>query len=234
MIVLVDQDRNRLVICKVRDPRGTRMLQFLLNSEMSEVLLDAETAGKLSVAGVKVDPLVRIELPDQLAGPIEPVNAELVFELRPRPGAGLHVALVMHDERFREVHVPGLKPDIVPCLTEDGPVRLQRDLDAERTAADAVIEQFQLNGLESDGDYRWVAMSDETALDLLARLHQGGESTPRLIWPEGESIRVRGEITPCALRVQIDDRRDWFGLSGSISLDGNEVNLADLLACGSR
>ena len=54
---------------------------------------------------------------------------------------------------------------------------------------------------------------------------QRRRATPRLIWPEGESIRVRGEITPSALRVQIDDRRDWFGLTGSISLDGREVQL---------
>ena len=50
-----------------------------------------------------------------------------------------------------------------------------------------------------------MATSDESALDLLARLYQGGESTPRLIWPEGETIRVRGEISParCASRSMI-------------------------------
>ncbi len=32
------------------------------------------------------------------------------------------------------------------------------------------------------------------------------------------------------LRVQIDDRKDWFGLSGVIKLDGKDVKLADLLA----
>ncbi len=43
-------------------------------------------------------------------------------------------------------------------------------------------------------------------------------------------MKVRGEITPQALKIKLDDRRDWFGLSGSIEIDGKEMPLADLLA----
>ena len=107
---------------------------------------------------------------------------------------------------------------------------LQRDLSQERARVDEVIERFSLSRLSADGLHHWVAESDEIALDLLGSLYSGGDQTPRIIWPEGESIRVRGEITPSALRVQIDDRRDWFGLTGSISLDGREIPLAELLA----
>ena len=229
MVVLADMKFNRLIVCTLRNPKATKLIQFLLQADLSETLFDAETAGKMSVGAAQVDSLVRVELPQQLAGPIEPIQAELVIELRPRVGAGLHVALLMHDERFRDEMSPGFAPDIVSCLTENGPVRLQRDLEAERTAAEEVADRFQLTRLSVDGDYRWVAQSDENALDLLSRLHQGGENTPRLIWPEGESIKVRGEISPGSLRVHIDDRKDWFGLTGTVSLEGVDVNLSDLL-----
>ncbi|WP_246114345.1 DEAD/DEAH box helicase [Rubripirellula tenax] len=230
IVVLADQKYNRLVICTLRDPRATRLIQFLLRADFSETLLDEADAAKFSVGSTVVDSLVRVELPPQLAGPIVPVTAELVMELRPRPGAGLTLALAMHEPRFRELVSPGNPPGIVSCLTPEGPVRLERDLPAERLSAEAVVEHFELNLLSGDGNFRWVATSDEAALDLLASLYQGGELTPRLIWPEGETIRVRGEITPSALRVQIDDRRDWFGLTGSVSLDGRDVPLAELLA----
>ena len=36
--------------------------------------------------------------------------------------------------------------------------------------------------------------------------------------------------SPSALKVQIDDRKDWFGLSGSINVDGRDIPLAELLA----
>ncbi len=230
IVVLADQKYNRLVICSLRDARATRLIQFLLRADFSETLLDADDAAKFSVGSTVVDTLVRVDLPPQLAGPIVPVAAELVVELRPRLGAGLCVALAMHEPRFRDLVTPGHPPKIVSCLTEEGPIRLERDLEAEKHAADAVVDHFELNLLAGDGHYRWVATSDEAALDILGSLYQAGELTPRLIWPEGESIRVRGEITPSALRVQIDDRRDWFGLSGSVNLDGREVPLADLLA----
>ncbi|WP_246151397.1 DEAD/DEAH box helicase [Rubripirellula reticaptiva] len=230
IVVLADQKHNRLVICSLRDPRATRLIQFLLRADFTETLLDAAEAAKFSVGSTVVDSLIRVDLPPQLAGPIVPVTAELVMELRPRPGAGVCLALAMHEPRFRELAIPGNPPGILSCLTEEGPVRLERDLAAEKLSADAVVAQFELNSLSSDGNYRWVATSDEAALDLLASLYQGGELTPRLIWPEGESIRVRGEITPSALRVQIDDRRDWFGFSGSVTVDGRDVPLADLLA----
>jgi superfamily II DNA or RNA helicase len=230
LVVLVDKRHNRLITCALRDPRATRLVQYLLRSDMSDVLLDADAASRFAVACGNVDSLIQVKLPNQLAGPIEPIKAELILELRPRVGAGLHVALAMHDSRFRELLVPGHSPDIVPCLTDAGPVRLKRDLNAEKVIADGVVELFELNQLSSDGAYRWVAESDERALDLLAALHSSGEHAPRLIWPEGETLRVRGEITPSALRVQIDDRKDWFGLTGTITLDGQDIPLAELLA----
>ena len=229
IVVIADTKRNRLIVCTVCEPRATRLIQFLLSSDLKEVLLDAETASKFAVGASRVDSLMRVGLPQQLAGPIEGVKGELIFELKPRVGAGLHIAMVIRDERFREFLTPGGAPEIVACLTDEGPVRLQRDLTAEKNEADGVVQRFQLSKLSSDGQFRWVAETDEAALNLLAKLHEGGESTPRMIWPEGESIRVRGEITPAALRVHIDDRKDWFGLSGTVSLDGSDVKLSDLL-----
>jgi superfamily II DNA or RNA helicase len=230
VVVVADVDTHRLFVCTLRDSRATRLIQFLLNCDFSEALLDAESAGRFSIGSVAVDSLLRVDLPAELAGPIEPISAELVIELRPRATAGLHVALAMHEERFRELMLPGQAPEIVSCLTAAGPIRLQRNLQAEQAEADRVIERFGLQRLVSDGVHRWVVESDERALDLLADLYQAGSQAPRMIWPEGESLRVRGEITPSALRVQIDDGRDWFGLSGSVTVDGREVPLAELLS----
>ncbi len=229
VILVVDRDRDRVVYCPLPTPRAVRMFEYLLRTELEEVLLDFDTANQLAVNAAKVDPLIPVELPLQLAGPLEPIDAEMVIELRPRVGAGVKVALVMHDERFPSLLTPGAAPQTVTCLTPEGPVRLGRDLTAEKTRAEQIATEFALNQYSGDGAFRWVAETDGDSLDLLGRLHAAGEDAPRIIWPEGESIRVRGEITPSSLRVQIDDRRDWFGITGSISLDGQDVPLADIL-----
>lgn len=230
MVVFFDKRSSRLVLCELENTRATPLVEYLLRNDTSDLLIDAETAAKFSVGSARVDSLIRVELPAQLAGPIEDVPGELVFDLRPRPGAGLFVSLSMHEERYREPLVPGHIPAIVSCLTPEGPIRLKRDLTAEKETAEAVADRFSLNLLSAEGAYRWVAESDVDALEMLSRLYAGGDETPRLIWPEGETIRIRGEITPSSLRVQIDDRKDWFGLTGSISLDGKEVQLAEILA----
>ena len=157
----------------------------MIRNDFSEILLDHESAARFSVGSQTVDSLIRVELPPELAGPIEPVQAELVLELRPRPGAGVCVQLGMHEDRFREIQVPGDPPETLTCLTDEGPVRLQRDLKSEQVVALSVIDRFELNALAADGHFRWVATSDEIALDLLASLYQAGEEAPRLIWPRG-------------------------------------------------
>ena len=230
IVILADRKHHRLIFCSLRDPKATRMIQFLLRADLDDVVLDAQTAAKLSVGSAAVDSLVRVSLPSELAGPIEPIDSELIFELRPRPGAGLSLSLTVFDERFRDNHPPGSPPAIIPCLTAEGPVRLERNLSEEKHVADELVEFFGLDRLSQDTTYGWVAETDEAALDVLAQLHAGGERTPRMTWPEGQTIRVRGELSPSALRVQIDDRRDWFGLDGSITVDGTEVPLADLLS----
>jgi len=230
IVVVADERDNRLVVCTLRNPKAAKVIEHLLEADLHKVLLDATAASRFAIGSADVDRFVHVELPAELAGPIEPVTAELVFELRPRPGAGLLVALRMHDERFRDLLMPGRAPETITCLTEQGPVRLQRDLAEERTLTDSVIELYNLNDFTPDGPDHWVATTDESALELLGALYSGGDAAPRMIWPEGESLRVRGEITPGALRVQIDDRKDWFGLTGSITVDGQEIPLADLLS----
>ena len=230
IVVVADEKDNRLVVCKLRNPKASKVVQHLLESDLKDVLFDSAAASRFAIGSAEIDRFVHVELPAELAGPIEPVKAELVFDLRPRPGAGLFIALRMHEERFRDLMVPGRAPEIVTCLTDQGPVRLQRDLESERVIADQVIERFELNRLTPDGLDHWVATSDEAALELLGALYGGGDETPRMIWPEGESLKVRGEITPGALKVQIDDRKDWFGLSGSINIEGREIPLAELLS----
>lgn len=229
VVLIAETEGKRLILAALRDRRATRLVSYLLRSELSEVLLDDDTAHRLTMNIGKLGSLVRVDLPDQLAGPLEDVEAELVLELRPRGGAGMFVRLSMFDSRFQKMFRPGEEPAIVPAITDDGPVRLKRDTARERERAGAVVERFKINRLAPEDAYSWVAQSDEQALDLLAQLYDAGDSAPRMIWPEGQTIRVRGEITPSALRVQIDDSKDWFGLSGSVSVAGREVQLADLL-----
>ncbi|MCC9655138.1 DEAD/DEAH box helicase [Rhodopirellula halodulae] len=228
-IILADSEDDRIVLCTLTDPAAIGIVQFLMREDYRDTLLDHATASRLALAAGAIDSLIRVELPPQLAGPIVPAPCELVLQLRPRPGAGLKVSLRVYETRLRDSLIPGEDPELVPCLAETGPIRLQRDLKAELDSAEKIVQTFGLNRLSHDSTMEWVALTDHAALDLLGRLHDAGEDAPRIVWPEGETFRVRGEITPKSLRIKIDDSPDWFGMTGTVTVDGVDVPLQDLL-----
>lgn len=229
VVILADTTNDRVVVCTLADSAAGGLVQFLLRDDYRDTMLDEKSAAKLALAAGAIDSLIHVALPPQLAGPIKPIHSELVLQMRPRPGAGLKVALRVHEPRLRDDLVPGQPPELVACLSDQGPVRLQRNLLDEQTRSQMIIERFELSKLSGDGEFAWVAISDHAALDLLGRLHDAGEEAPQIIWPEGETFRVRGEITPKSLRVQIEDSPDWFGLTGSVTIDGVDVPLQELL-----
>ena len=230
VVLVIESHLSRWTLCPMRDPKASKLIDFLLANDLTQLQLDAEAAGRFAVGSAAVDSMLKVRLPMRLAGPLEDVTAEMVVRLRPRPGAGLHIDVAVHDDRFADFMIPGQTPAVVVCLTDDGPLRLQRDLPSEHDRAKTLIDRFKFHDLSPTGAYAFTAETDHEALDVLGRLYAAGDDAPRLIWPEGESIKVRGEITPSSLKVQIDDQRDWFGLEGSVKIDGRDVPLADLLA----
>ncbi len=51
-----------------------------------------------------------------------------------------------------------------------------------------------------------------------------------ITWPQGGVIRVTGEIDSSSLRISIEDKEDWFGLDGSVEVDGHTISLRALIA----
>jgi superfamily II DNA or RNA helicase len=229
MLIFAAEEQRKLVLCDLRDLRSASMFEYLLTENLDNVLLDGAAASRLAAACSKLDHFLSIRLPDELSGPILPAQTTLVVELRPRPSAGLCVAVRMDEPRFPSSQVPGTEPAIMRCLTAEGPVRLERDIENESERAAAIIARYGLSRLQSDGPLSWVAPTDEAALDLLSRLYEPLPDAPPILWPEGQTMKVRGELTPASLRVKLDDRRDWFGLSGYVELDGKQFLLSDLL-----
>ena len=229
VLVLSSQSQAKIVICDLKDVRAESLVEFLIREPIHEFRLNAAAAAKLAAACGAIDPLISLRLPDQLSGPLEEIETLLAIELRPRTQVGLSIAVRIQEPRFAQSLVPGVEPDVVRCVTADGPVRLKRNLEHESHLAGEWVTRFRLSDLQPDAPYSWVATTDEMALELLGRLYQAGPDAPVILWPDGQSLKVRGEITPSSLRVKLDDRKDWFGLSGFVEIDGTQVQLSDLL-----
>src|SRR5690606_11298037 len=76
LLVIVPNGQNRCIVCELKDSRATRLIEHLLAQDLDEVLLDTVAAGRLSTAVGRLDTMIRVDLPGELSGPIEPGDWE--------------------------------------------------------------------------------------------------------------------------------------------------------------
>jgi superfamily II DNA or RNA helicase len=108
--------------------------------------------------------------------------------------------------------LPALQgPDVETVRWQGQLLRVRRDFAAERVAMEECRQRCA--GLPAELDSQ---LGLEQALELLEQLQ--GMDIP-MEWPEGRAWRVRPAARPQALRVQVSQERDWFGLQGRLSLD---------------
>ena len=108
--------------------------------------------------------------------------------------------------------------------------RANRDLDAERVLAGAVLADLTiLEGRESAA-HEWTIEDAGSALEFLLQLHQ--RQPPLAVeWPEGKRLSVRAEVSAANLSLKIARARDWFQMDGEVSVDGELVlDMRDLLS----
>jgi len=172
--------------------------------------------------------------------------AAQAVEADPRPrvqlipeGEGLRVALLVRPFGEQGAYcAPGAGG--AGLIAEIGGQRLQtqRDLGQERQQADAVLALCPSLGgrAEEIQDWQWLAADAETSLDVLLELHEVGDKA-LVEWPQGEKFKLlgRGDLNRFSLKLQ--QQRDWFSVSGELTLDNGEVvNMQRLLelTAGSR
>lgn len=228
-IIVADYSNKRLLFATRTEARLGMWIRQVLNRGANGLEISRETAVELMESSGRLASLVEVELPESLAGPSEPLSPEVSVLLTPGRH-GIEVALRMADPRLSEPLVPGLPPSEVSVLREEGPLRLLRVHREERENAEALAERLSLGALAFTGEYTWQTESDDASLRLLETLRELADEAPPVLWPEGKKIRMLGELQPQSMRVQVEDRRDWFGLSGSLKIDDLEISLADLLA----
>jgi superfamily II DNA or RNA helicase len=227
-VVVADLTTDRLLFSQPLARPVADWLDEVFGAEVPPLKLTHSEAVEFVAAASEVGRLVPLEIPEMLAGPLEDLEPVVSMLLAPRDG-GLTVALRISDPRLNEPLVPGESPDEVRVVTDQGPRRLVRALPAEREAGRKLATTLRMNRFVETDSMMWFVESLESVLELLEEIRNMGDQGPPVLWPEGRAIRVMGEITPSALRVRVDDRRDWFGIHGSVQLEDQEVSIEELL-----
>ena len=180
-----------------------------------------------------LEALVPVLLPDSLKGELVDADTRVSLRIHPADPTGARIELRVTPAPEGATFVPGQGPVEVASKVGDKRVRVERDLEDERLRATALASELFFRRFSSPEPLTWQIDHDDDVLDLLDSLRARPEDNPLVVWPEDAKVRrmsVLGEIAPSAMKVEIKDQHDWFGLSGSIELGGEKFPLATLLA----
>lgn len=183
------------------------------------------------------------------SAPFLQVQGDATPRLRLVPqGSGLQANFLVRPMATSEfTFVPGEGKSMIFGFSGEERVQATRDLEAEKTAALAVVQQCPAlanHQGESPRPWEWIYDTPLAALELLRDLHDfqkaTGSETPQVVleWPEGESIRLRGSVSAANTTLTLGGNGDWLTLSGDVTVDENLVfsmrKLLELSAASER
>jgi len=201
------------------DPEHLRIAEILGPQGLS-VPLSAKTQVLDSISAIAPLLTVHSDVGGDAGG--EPVEADPRPHLHLEPaGDGLHLGLYVQPfpgggPLFR----PGQGSETLFAEVEGKPLQTTRDPNAERRAAEQVLEQCP--SLDPSGDWDWVLDDAQSALEALAELQDLGEDTV-LEWPQGRKIRLAAESDLGQMQIGVRKERDWLALDGKLKLDDGRV-----------
>ncbi|MCP4660686.1 MAG: DEAD/DEAH box helicase [bacterium] len=224
-LIRVDAGSNRIVAV-ASDERAVELAQAITKKQ---ILVPREGHEELLARLARLERVLPVTLPGKLLGGTVEPDARIFLLLTPAESSGLVAEVRVRPAPEGSTCAPGEGPAELTGFHDGKRVVVERTLDDELRAARAVTGELGLERHIEERPWRWVIVDDDDALDLIAAAARRAGDDLVVEWPEGESMSIAGELTPAALRVEIEDRHDWFGLNGFIDVDGRRIPLLDLL-----
>ena len=207
----------------------------LLGRDGLKVPTAAETKVVETITALAPMITVHSEIGGEAVGELAAVER---VEADPRPclqlqplGDGLRVTCLVRPlgEKGPSAH-PGEGGASIFSEIEGRRVHARRDLKAEQAAAVALFTTCPALDPEF---WDWSLEDPEQALETLEALQGLGEAVV-LEWPQGKALRLLGKRGLEAMSLRVSSQRDWFALSGELTLDDGRVmdmsRLIDLLS----
>ncbi|MBX5481872.1 MAG: DEAD/DEAH box helicase [Myxococcaceae bacterium] len=227
--VLYDRSAHRLTILDV--PAEVRCTAEVLQRFGNDFPPESHAAlvEKLSTLSARVP----VAMPRSVMGEAVPPQIHPVLRLEVQPDTSVRLELRIRPLPESAAFLPADGARDVHVRRAGEPVHARRDFVAETAAAEALAARLPLEGAQTVEPFVWILPDAQRALAFLSALDGWTGGRPELEW-RGEPIRLVGRVDAAALRVQLEKKRDWFGVLGGLSVQGERVSLAVVLDAARR
>ena len=222
-VVFLDAEHGHCLLALL-EPETMALLKAMASFP---VTLPSEALSELVGRLPRLQGALDLHLPESVRGERVEPRAITLCRLEPLPEAGVRLHMAVRPIDDGPLFPPGEGPPEVLHARDGLRLHAPRALAAERERAMHLAGMLGLDDATANGPWRWDVPDDGAALDVLRKLRDLPELA-EVEWPAGE-IRV-DHVGRGSLKVQVQRRRDWFGVEGDIEIDGTRVPLSDLLA----
>ncbi|MCK6527299.1 DEAD/DEAH box helicase [Myxococcota bacterium] len=171
---------------------------------------------------------VPIALDAALRGEEVPCDGRPVLRIAVLPGEAIRIEAWVRPLPDAAAWPPGEGPEEVLAIRETGRVFCRRDLEGEGERSREALARIGLPDGAEVAPFRWMIGDPDEALEVLGRVQAAGDGIA-VEWEGPERRTVTRPAGARDLRVAVQSAREWFGVSGGLSVDGVEVPLLDLL-----
>ncbi|MES9883350.1 MAG: DEAD/DEAH box helicase [Sedimenticola sp.] len=156
-----------------------------------------------------------------------PADTTPHLHLQPIRGGGSGVEMGFH----LSIHYKPLGELGPSFLPGEGRAALYTEIEREprktlRNLEEEVGRALQLSDTLSlpttEAPWHWTLDDPEQALELLLALQELGDEIV-VAWPQGKKVTLTREIGSSQMQVKMRKQRDWFGISGELQIDEEQV-----------
>jgi superfamily II DNA or RNA helicase len=227
-LVIEQRERSRCLVVDVHD--DARQLWNLLAKHGD--VFPPESHAQLLDQLARLEARLPLVVPQELKGKELASEATTVVRLRLLPDATLELELFIRPGAGAPLFPPGAGPRDI--LLSHGGERgyVRRALTSEPARVRTMLAGLPLGNAQEGPPFCYRIDDADAALGMVSALQRPPPGL-EVEWLDRKPTIVRG-VGPDALRVQVERRRDWFGIAGEIKLETGRLELAVLLDAARR
>ncbi len=176
---------------------------------------------------------IPVAMPRTVMGEEVPPELHPVLRIQAQPTGAVRLEVRIRPLPESAAFTPGEGSRDVHVRRDGKPLHAKRDFRAEETVAQTIVERLRISDMREEQAFSFLVQDPQQALAMLNDLESWEEPRPTLEWV-GEPMRIVGHAAPTSLRVVLEKKRDWFGVTGGLSVAGERIALAVALDAARR